>query len=184
MTSQFALNLGALRELYRSREAKPSEVVAEIYRAIASGPLEPVWISLVPREVSLTRARKLEADSVAAAKPLFGVPFAVKDNIDVAGVPTTAGCPAYSYSPRRPCHRCAIAGGCRRYSDRQDQPRSVRHRAGGHTFAARRVLQCVRFALHLGRIEFRVGRGCGEGAGEFCVGHRYRGFRPRARRLQ
>ncbi len=99
MTSQFALNLGALRELYRSREAKPSEVVAEIYRAIASGPLEPVWISLVPREVSLTRARKLEADSVAAAKPLFGVPFAVKDNIDVAGVPTTAGCPVYSYSP-------------------------------------------------------------------------------------
>ena len=99
MTSQFALNLGALRELYRSRAAKPSEVVAEIYRAIASGPLEPIWISLVAREVSLTRARKLEADSVAAAKPLFGVPFAVKDNIDVAGVPTTAGCPAYAYSP-------------------------------------------------------------------------------------
>ena len=99
MTSAFALNLGALRELYRSRAAKPSDVVAEIYRAIASGPLEPVWLSLVPREAALNRARKLEADSLAAARPLFGVPFAVKDNIDVAGVPTTAGCPAYSYAP-------------------------------------------------------------------------------------
>jgi allophanate hydrolase len=99
MTPNFPLNLGALRDLYRSREARPSDVVAEVYRRIAGGPLEPVWISLVPREVAISRARKLEADSLSAAKPLFGVPFAVKDNIDVAGVPTTAGCPAYSYNP-------------------------------------------------------------------------------------
>ncbi|HWC97498.1 MAG TPA: allophanate hydrolase [Candidatus Sulfopaludibacter sp.] len=99
MTPNFALNLGALRDLYRSREARPSDVVAEVYRRIAAGPLEPVWISLVPREVAIARARKLEADSLAAAKPLFGVPFAVKDNIDVAGVATTAGCPAYAYQP-------------------------------------------------------------------------------------
>lgn len=99
MTGKIALNLGALRDLYRSRAARPSEVVAEIYRAIGEGPLEPVWISLAPREAALQRARKLEADSLATARPLFGVPFAVKDNIDVAGIPTTAGCPAYSYAP-------------------------------------------------------------------------------------
>jgi allophanate hydrolase len=99
MTSQSALNLGALRNLYRSRAAKPSEVVAEVYRRIQSGGLEPVWISLVSRETAISRARKLESDSLAAAKPLYGVPFAVKDNIDVAGLPTTAGCPAYAYQP-------------------------------------------------------------------------------------
>src|SRR5262249_51459879 len=33
--------------------------------------------------------------------PLFGVPFAVKDNIDIAGYPTTAGCPGFAYTAQR-----------------------------------------------------------------------------------
>ena len=57
---------------------------------------EPVWISLVPREKALARARKLERDPVASVRPLYGVPFAIKDNIDLAGLPTTAGCPGIS----------------------------------------------------------------------------------------
>ncbi len=68
---------------------------------MAAQPLEPVWISVVPREKALARARKLERDPVAPVRPLYGVPFAIKDNIDLAGLPTTAGCPAYAHQPGR-----------------------------------------------------------------------------------
>lgn len=101
MTSTLALNLGSVRHLYRSGKAGPSDVVAEVYDRIRSGPLSPVWISLVPRETAMARARALERDPLAAARPLYGIPFAVKDNIDLAGLATTAGCPEYTYSPTR-----------------------------------------------------------------------------------
>ncbi len=99
MKPRTPLHLAALRELYRSGAARPSDVVARIYDAISREPLKPVWISLVGRETALARARSIEKDPLATAKPLYGVPFAIKDNIDLAGVPTTAGCPAYSYQP-------------------------------------------------------------------------------------
>jgi len=57
-----------------------------------------IWIARVPDEALLARARVLEAEG-AQGRPLWGVPVAVKDNIDVAGLPTTAACPGYSYVP-------------------------------------------------------------------------------------
>jgi len=95
------MNIAALHAAYRSGATRPSDVIAELYERIRSGPLAPIWISMVPREAAIAQARALEADSNTRAVPLYGVPFAVKDNIDVAGVPTTAGCPAYAYSPGR-----------------------------------------------------------------------------------
>ena len=94
------LDFQSLRNLYKTGAARPSDVVAAVYDRIAahSG---PVWISLVPRETALARARKLEQDPLAAAWPLYGIPFAIKDNIDLAGLPTTAACPAYAYSTAR-----------------------------------------------------------------------------------
>ncbi|WP_454761062.1 allophanate hydrolase [Caulobacter segnis] len=61
-----------------------------------------VWILRLPAEAVLAQARAVDA-RVAAGEtlPLAGVPFAVKDNIDVCEWPTTAACPAFAYTPER-----------------------------------------------------------------------------------
>jgi allophanate hydrolase len=78
---------------------KLTEQIEGVYARIAKEPLNPVWISLVPKEQALKRAGELESGEDAGKLPLFGMTFAVKDNIDVAGMKTTAGCPAYAYEP-------------------------------------------------------------------------------------
>jgi allophanate hydrolase len=73
-----------------------SHQIEELCDRLDAEPLHPIWISRTPREILRERSRQLEN---TAGLPLCGIPFAVKDNIDVAGAPTTAGCPAYSYVP-------------------------------------------------------------------------------------
>lgn len=57
-----------------------------------------IWISRFSDEVLLKEAELLDLRGPEGL-PLFGLPFAVKDNIDVAGLPTTAACPAFAYEP-------------------------------------------------------------------------------------
>jgi allophanate hydrolase len=80
---------------------KPTEAVRQAYARIAAETKQPIWISRVPEEKAMAQAIALEQHPEAAAKPLYGLTFAVKDNIDVAGMPTTAACPAYSYTPAK-----------------------------------------------------------------------------------
>jgi allophanate hydrolase len=60
-----------------------------------------IWISRVPAADLYRRADRLAATGPRPELPLYGVPFAVKDNIDTAGLPTTAACPAFSYQPEQ-----------------------------------------------------------------------------------
>ena len=57
-----------------------------------------IWITRLPDAAVLAVAAALEAEG-PRGRALWGVPSAVKDNLDVAGLPTTAGCPAYAYTP-------------------------------------------------------------------------------------
>jgi allophanate hydrolase len=82
-----------------STHASPTAAVEDAYARIDALDDNPVFIHVVPRPAAMARARELEASSKDL--PLKGVTFAVKDNIDVAGIPTTAACPAFSYSPQR-----------------------------------------------------------------------------------
>ena len=76
--------------------------VAEVYRRIEANAGNPVFIHVVPKEKALERAREVE--KLPRELPLWGRPFAVKDNIDVAGLPTTAACKAFSYEAKKSSH--------------------------------------------------------------------------------
>jgi allophanate hydrolase len=90
------MDITALQNAYRQGSLTPCALVSRIYSEIARAGERPVWITLVDGEENLSRARDLEADLGARGLPLYGVPFAVKDNFDVRGLPTTAACPAYA----------------------------------------------------------------------------------------
>jgi allophanate hydrolase len=85
---------------YRSARFTPTEVIGSALRRADRAEQRHVWITRLPHEQVLDLARALEPRSIEEL-PLYGVPFVIKDNIDLAGVPTTAGCPEYSYVPAK-----------------------------------------------------------------------------------
>ncbi len=99
--------LHALRAAYAAGTARPSDVITQMLARIATVDRPEIWISRVDEAALLAQAKLLDTQlqaqgaAVFAQQPLFGIPFAVKDNIDVAGMPTTAACPAFAYTPSR-----------------------------------------------------------------------------------
>ncbi len=78
------------------------EVMAEVRRRIAAYADPAVWIDrLGELEITAQIAAVESARGAVKKLPLYGIPFAVKDNIDVAGRPTTAACPAFAYTPAK-----------------------------------------------------------------------------------
>lgn len=93
------LSLPTLRRLYAERVLTPVALVRAIYRRIVARGSDPAWITLTAESDAVAQAAALEGRTAPDALPLYGVPFAVKDNIDVAALPTTAACPAFRYVP-------------------------------------------------------------------------------------
>lgn len=74
-------------------------MLAELRQRALEHDENPIWIrrlSQAELEPHIARSAALDADA-----PLRGVPFAIKDNIDLAGTPTTAACPAFGYTPKQ-----------------------------------------------------------------------------------
>jgi allophanate hydrolase len=91
--------IGDLTEAYRAGDLTPASACARALHIVSNRGDDGVWISVASQADVLTRCAELDALDPAGL-PLYGVPFAVKDSIDIAGWPTTLACPDYAYVAR------------------------------------------------------------------------------------
>ncbi len=89
------LEIAVIHAAYRNGALTPVALIKALLDRIESYPDKAVFISRVPAAEILAQAAALSDSNL----PLFGIPFVVKDNIDVAGIPTTAACPDFAYTP-------------------------------------------------------------------------------------
>ena len=96
--TETALDIQSLRAAYAAG-LTPSAVIEAVFARIAAVNDPGIFIHLADKASVLAEAAAL--GTFDATRPLWGIPFAVKDNIDVAGMPTTAACPDYAFTPGR-----------------------------------------------------------------------------------
>ena len=93
------VTLAEILDSHRSGEFSPRQTIALTYERIRAYNDPALFITLRDENDACAEAAAL--DKSARDLPLYGIPVAIKDNIDVAGLPTTAACPAFAYQPNR-----------------------------------------------------------------------------------
>jgi len=94
------LTIAVLKAGYRTRRLRAREVLDQVITSIDAAPERNVWITRLTRDQIMSYVEAIEARSPEGL-PLYGIPFAIKDNIDLSGVPTTAACEAFASTPAR-----------------------------------------------------------------------------------
>ena len=112
LPNHVSLDIATLLAGYRDKHYTPYEVIGQVLARNAAASDKHVWITRLADSQVLDYVRALETRPPDAL-PLYGIPFAIKDNIDLAGVPTTVGCPAHTYLPERSAFavQCLIDAG-------------------------------------------------------------------------
>ena len=96
------LQIQSLGEAYASGRLEPRQVLQIVHRRARELQNRNIWITLLDWAAIEAQLADVEARRAAGAHlPLYGVPFAIKDNIDLGDVPTTAACPSYATTPRQ-----------------------------------------------------------------------------------
>lgn len=93
-----ALDLASLRRRYLEGTLTPTRLMDALLPRLLAEDTHRVWITRLAPERIMAFAQALEGRDPQSL-PLYGIPFAIKDNIDLAGVPTTCACPQFAYTP-------------------------------------------------------------------------------------
>lgn len=96
----FNLNIQALRQAYKNNDITPTDLLLQLREQAIAQQDYNAWITLLTEEQLKTYLSFLDDKNIDAL-PLYGIPFAIKDNIDLAGIPTTAACPDFAYTPEK-----------------------------------------------------------------------------------
>jgi allophanate hydrolase len=94
-----SLDFATLRRHYADGTLTPVTVAEAVLRRVDRHPDDKIWISRLPSAAIIGHAQHIAEGR--KDRPLYGLPFAIKDNIDIGGLQTTAGCPGFAYQPPR-----------------------------------------------------------------------------------